>query len=58
MDHTLQIRPLAARDSLDGITDLLHRAYAPLAASGMNFTAATQTGGDTQTRRRRPVPGG
>lgn len=50
MDDTLHIRPLAARDSLDGITDLLHRAYAPLAAQGMNFTAATQTVDVTRKR--------
>jgi len=30
-------------DNLDALTALLHRAYAPLAAAGMNFTAATQT---------------
>jgi uncharacterized damage-inducible protein DinB/GNAT superfamily N-acetyltransferase len=44
------IRPLAARDSLGALTDLLHRAYAPLAARGMNFTAADQS--VEQTRRR------
>ncbi len=44
------IRPFAARDSLGALTDLLHRAYAPLAARGMNFTAATQS--VEQTRRR------
>ena len=43
MPHPIEIRPLAARDSLDALTALLHRAYAPLAAAGMNFTAATQT---------------
>lgn len=32
MDGSVQIRALAARDSLDGLTELLHRAYAPLAA--------------------------
>ncbi len=46
----IEIRRLAARDSLDGLTDLLHRAYAPLAARGMNFTAATQTVATTQQR--------
>jgi uncharacterized damage-inducible protein DinB/GNAT superfamily N-acetyltransferase len=44
------IRPFAARDSLAALTDLLHRGYAPLAARGMNFTAADQT--LEQTRRR------
>jgi len=50
MNSALQIRPLAARDSLDGITDLLHLAYAPLAAQGMNFTAATQNVDVTRKR--------
>jgi uncharacterized damage-inducible protein DinB/GNAT superfamily N-acetyltransferase len=54
MDDTLHIRPLAARDSLDGLTDLLHRAYAPLAARGMNFTAATQT---VEVTRKRAAEG-
>jgi len=46
----IEIRPLAARDSLQALTQLLHRAYAPLAAAGMNFTAATQTA-ETSARR-------
>jgi uncharacterized damage-inducible protein DinB/GNAT superfamily N-acetyltransferase len=48
------IRPLAARDSFDALTELLHRAYAPLAARGMNFTAATQ---DAELTRRRAAEG-
>jgi GNAT superfamily N-acetyltransferase len=39
----LQIRPLAPGDSIAALTALVHRAYAPLAAAGMNFTAASQT---------------
>jgi uncharacterized damage-inducible protein DinB/GNAT superfamily N-acetyltransferase len=39
----IDIRLLAVRDSLQALTELLHRAYAPLAARGMNFTAATQS---------------
>lgn len=42
----LQIRPLApaaAAGMAGALTALLHRAYAPLAAAGMNFTAASQT---------------
>lgn len=50
MPHRIDIRPLAARDSLDALTALLHLAYAPLAAAGLNFTAATQTK-DTTARR-------
>lgn len=36
------IRRLAARDSIDALTRLLHRAYAPLLADGLDFPAATQ----------------
>ena len=46
----IDVRPLAARDSLDALTALLHRAYAPLAAQGLNFVAATQSA--ELTRRR------
>jgi uncharacterized damage-inducible protein DinB/GNAT superfamily N-acetyltransferase len=48
------IRPLSARDSFATLTALLHRAYAPLAAQGMNFPAATQ---DVETTRRRAAEG-
>ncbi len=44
------IRPLAARDSLKDLTALLHRAYAPLAEQGLNFTAAKQTAATTRKR--------
>lgn len=37
------IRPLAPADSLADLTSLLHRAYARLAAMGLNYTAADQT---------------
>jgi uncharacterized damage-inducible protein DinB/GNAT superfamily N-acetyltransferase len=46
----IDVRPLAARDSIEAITALLHRAYAPLADSGLNFTAATQTAESTRRR--------
>jgi uncharacterized damage-inducible protein DinB/GNAT superfamily N-acetyltransferase len=52
--HEVTVRPLAARDSIDALTALLHRAYAPLAARGMNFTAATQT---RETTLRRVAEG-
>lgn len=42
-NREIHIRALAARDSLDAVTALLHRAYAPLAAGGMDFAAATQS---------------
>jgi uncharacterized damage-inducible protein DinB/GNAT superfamily N-acetyltransferase len=44
------VRPLAARDSLNAITELLHRAHAPLAVRGMNFSAATQSVEHTRQR--------
>jgi GNAT superfamily N-acetyltransferase len=44
------VRPLRAADSLEALTTLLHRAYAPLGAAGMNFTAVDQT--VEQTRER------
>ncbi len=52
--HRIEIRPLAARDSFDALTRLLHLAYAPLAEAGMNFTAATQT---AETTARRAAEG-
>jgi len=50
---TIILRPLAATDSLAAITALLHRAYAPLGAAGMNFTAVDQTLEKTQERAGR-----
>jgi len=44
------IRNLAASDSLDALTSLLHRAYAPLAAAGLNYTAADQSADVTAQR--------
>jgi uncharacterized damage-inducible protein DinB/GNAT superfamily N-acetyltransferase len=46
----IDIRLLAVRDSLHALTELLHRAYAPLAARGMNFAAATQSAEATARR--------
>ena len=46
----LVLRPLAPTDSLVALTALLHRAYAPLAAAGLNFTAASQTEAVTAER--------
>jgi GNAT superfamily N-acetyltransferase len=39
-----------ARDSLDALTTLLHDAYRPLAARGLNFVATTQ---DVSVTRKR-----
>ena len=38
MRETVTIRPLAASDSITELTDLLHRAYAPLAAMGLRYS--------------------
>lgn len=46
----IRIRPLEAGDSLQALTTLLHRAYAPLGAAGMNFTAVDQ---DVEVTRQR-----
>jgi len=50
MSEAVEIRPLAARDSLAALTSLLHRAYAPLAVRGMNLGAATRTMAETERR--------
>ena len=47
---TITLRPLADGDSLDALTALLHRAYAHLAAMGLNFTAVDQSVEMTQRR--------
>ena len=47
---TIMIRPLAATDSLDALTVLLHQAYASLAAQGWNFTAVDQSVDVTRQR--------
>ena len=39
----LIIRALTPQDSIEALTDLLHRAYAPLGAMGLNYTAVDQT---------------
>jgi GNAT superfamily N-acetyltransferase len=50
MDSTLIIRPIEPTDSIADLTDLLHRAYARLAAMGLRFYATYQT--EEQTRER------
>ena len=59
MDSTITVtavtlRPLAAGDSIEALTALLHRAYARLAALGLNFTAIDQS---VETTQRRAVSG-
>jgi predicted N-acetyltransferase YhbS len=46
-------RSLARTDDVESITDLLHRAYAPLAAAGMRFVASHQSVEVTRTRMAR-----
>jgi GNAT superfamily N-acetyltransferase len=52
--HDIEIRPLAAEDSLDELTALLHRAYARLGGMGLNYTAVDQ---DADVTRRRADQG-
>lgn len=54
MPQAAEIRRLAARDSIEALTELLHRAYAPLTVAGMEFSAATQ---DAATTARRAAEG-
>lgn len=44
------IRELAPNDSIEALTAMLYRAYAPLLAQGLNYTASTQ---DSATTARR-----
>ena len=47
---TTSIRRIRAQDSIDEITELLHRAYAALGARGWNYTAVDQTAEVTRSR--------
>jgi predicted N-acetyltransferase YhbS len=49
-NDTLTIRPLEPGDSIPALTQLLHRAYAPLAAQGLRYMATHQS--DDVTRQR------
>ncbi len=53
-DPSFTIRPIAPFDSLSDITDLLHRAYAPLRQQGLHYVASNQ---DEATTRRRIARG-
>lgn len=46
----ISIRPLLAGDSLEDITDLLHRAYAVLAGMGLRYMATHQSVEVTRSR--------
>jgi GNAT superfamily N-acetyltransferase len=47
---SVTLRSLAASDSLEALTALLHRAYARLGAMGLNFTAVDQSVETTRAR--------
>ncbi len=53
MHTTIHLRSLAATDSLQTITALLHRAYARLGAMGLNYTAVDQPLDVTRQRIQR-----
>ena len=44
------IRELATGDSIDDLTELLHRAFAPLGKRGMNYSAVDQSSSETARR--------
>jgi GNAT superfamily N-acetyltransferase len=48
------IRPLAAGDSMEELTELLHRAYRPLLDAGLRYLATHQ---DTATTAKRAASG-
>jgi GNAT superfamily N-acetyltransferase len=50
MFNDITIRPLGPDDSIDELTALLHRSYAPLGAMGLNYTAVDQTTDVTRSR--------
>jgi GNAT superfamily N-acetyltransferase len=50
----VEVRPIEPGDSLEELTDLLHRAYARLADMGLRFVATYQ---DVETTRRRVEEG-
>lgn len=49
------IRPLTPDDSIEVLTDLIHRAYAPLGAMGLNYTAVDQSAEITAQRASRGI---
>ena len=46
----LTYRALEPSDDIEAITELLHRAYAPLARAGMHYTASHQDAATTRLR--------
>lgn len=56
MTHPIIIRKLRDSDPVPGITQLLHAAYAPLAAMGLRYTATHQDDQVTRARLARGIP--
>ena len=52
---TAAVRALQQSDSIAVLTDLLHRAYTPLGAMGLNYTAVDQSCDETARRISRGV---
>ena len=50
MDTEIVVRPFGPHDSIPELTELVHRAYAPLAAMGLKFLATHQS--DEVTAKR------
>jgi GNAT superfamily N-acetyltransferase len=48
--HGITIRPIDPRDSIEELTALLHRSYAPPDAMGLNYTAVDQSVSVTRSR--------
>ncbi len=46
----LDIRKIGPTDSVEELTELLHRAYSPLGKMGLNYTAVDQSPGNTIER--------
>ena len=53
-DH-LHVRRVSASDDLHALTELIHAAYAPHAASGLRYWATHQSVADTEKRIARGV---
>src|SRR5262249_6409682 len=51
--HSIVYRYLAETDDIDSITEMLHDAYAPLAARGMRFLASHQNSSVTRYRMQK-----
>ena len=50
MSDGMVIRELAPGDSIEQLTELLHRAFAPLGKRGMNYSAVDQSPSETAAR--------